>query len=138
MSLRQVPEVLILVVMEYTQWAFSQAKDWSKWSLNPCCNGIYSMRCVIAFSLALLSICLNPCCNGIYSMRVFSFHQKQNLFCLNPCCNGIYSMRHRDCNSKLYAVLILVVMEYTQWEQRLTYPLYKAFWFIISMTAIVI
>ena len=35
-------------------------------------------------------------------------------------------------------VLILVVMEYTQWEQRLTYPLYKAFWFIISMTAIVI
>ena len=30
-------------------------------------------------------------------------------------------------NNSYVAVLILVVMEYTQWEQRLTYPLYKAF-----------
>ena len=37
--------------------------------------------------------------------------------CLNPCCNGIYSMR--DIESwwwKIYTVLILVVMEYTQWD----------------------
>ena len=36
---------------------------------------------------------------------------------LNPCCNGIYSMRietNQDANS----VLILVVMEYTQWVKH--------------------
>ena len=35
---------------------------------------------------------------------------------LNPCCNGIYSMRMgliKTINNKI--VLILVVMEYTQW-----------------------
>ena len=37
--------VLILVVMEYTQW---------EWNLN----------CLNSFSIGL-----NPCCNGIYSMR---------------------------------------------------------------------
>ena len=38
------PYVLILVVMEYTQWA-PQIKDLGilKKCLNPCCNGIYSM-----------------------------------------------------------------------------------------------
>ena len=37
-------DVLILVVMEYTQWAVVEvsAKDILS-SLNPCCNGIYSM-----------------------------------------------------------------------------------------------
>ena len=36
--------VLILVVMEYTQWeALDVKKDRIK-CLNPCCNGIYSMR----------------------------------------------------------------------------------------------
>ena len=35
---------------------------------------------------------------------------------LNPCCNGIYSMRV-NANAKVEnkIVLILVVMEYTQW-----------------------
>ena len=47
-------------------------------------------------------------------------------------------VRQANCLKSVQNVLILVVMEYTQWEQRLTYPLYKAFWFIISMTAIVI
>ena len=35
---------------------------------------------------------------------------------LNPCCNGIYSMRILQTISiKISCVLILVVMEYTQW-----------------------
>ena len=58
--------VLILVVMEYTQW--DQLKDWSKWKES-----------------------------------------------LNPCCNGIYSMRVKNILPKKIRVLILVVMEYTQW-----------------------
>ena len=53
--------------MEYTQWG----KERSNWavaqSLNPCCNGIYSM--------SLSQLRSNGCCIG-----------------LNPCCNGIYSM----------------------------------------------
>ena len=36
--------VLILVVMEYTQWVGDDNKEYEvKLSLNPCCNGIYSM-----------------------------------------------------------------------------------------------
>ena len=37
--------------------------------------------------------------------------------CLNPCCNGIYSMSAYECMALcvMLNVLILVVMEYTQW-----------------------
>ena len=36
--------------------------------------------------------------------------------CLNPCCNGIYSMSLLElCYATQRVVLILVVMEYTQW-----------------------
>ena len=39
--------------------------------------------------------------------------------CLNPCCNGIYSMRSPQILDNLgLSVLILVVMEYTQWDPR--------------------
>ena len=60
-------KVLILVVMEYTQWGYrvSQSMVWE--CLNPCCNGIYSMRQINCFHLVTFG--LNPCCNGIYSMR---------------------------------------------------------------------
>ena len=41
----------------------------------------------------LVCLCLNPCCNGIYSVRheevTYGTYQR----CLNPCCNGIYSVR---------------------------------------------
>ena len=38
-------------------------------------------------------------------------------FCLNPCCNGIYSMSNYMTKlKKVNEVLILVVMEYTQWD----------------------
>ena len=38
-------KVLILVVMEYTQWVVIKMENKEVVScLNPCCNGIYSMR----------------------------------------------------------------------------------------------
>ena len=37
-------DVLILVVMEYTQWEIIWFKRSFNLCLNPCCNGIYSMR----------------------------------------------------------------------------------------------
>ena len=37
-------KVLILVVMEYTQWESSLGTKKASICLNPCCNGIYSMR----------------------------------------------------------------------------------------------
>ena len=61
-------------------------------------------------------ICLNPCCNGIYSMRLFvGLLHKKMVLSLNPCCNGIYSMSQMlDKLAMGMMVLILVVMEYTQ------------------------
>ena len=63
-----------------------------------------------------MMLCLNPCCNGIYSMRAnFSGIISKVNWSLNPCCNGIYSMRSTDSVFDMYVdVLILVVMEYTQ------------------------
>ena len=126
--------------MEYTQWDSKNIFDNSK-GLNPCCNGIYSMSIILCLNQNFLWVLilvvmeytqwapaknilmvdkngLNPCCNGIYSMRITPDVPVFNG--LNPCCNGIYSM-------SLYLsfgiglchtlVLILVVMEYTQWEK---------------------
>ena len=39
---------------------------------------------------------------------------------LNPCCNGIYSMRVNITHITPKEVLILVVMEYTQWVLELS------------------
>ena len=56
--------------MEYTQWEDSNnLQIFQKVCLNPCCNGIYSMRS--NFMEKLVSKSLNPCCNGIYSMRLY-------------------------------------------------------------------
>ena len=101
--------------MEYTQW------DWARrtccriqWCLNPCCNGIYSMSQLLCVSWIFTR--LNPCCNGIYSMRRTSSVKEVLSLCLNPCCNGIYSMSTPQKGLRINdIVLILVVMEYTQW-----------------------
>ena len=109
--------VLILVVMEYTQWVSNAKYIVQVWnSLNPCCNGIYSMRACswlywTRWRVLILVVmeytqwaqqhhywlqvilCLNPCCNGIYSMRKDFVVKSLNGQGLNPCCNGIYSMR---------------------------------------------
>ena len=59
---------------------------------------------------------LNPCCNGIYSMRLSHLNITYIVVRLNPCCNGIYSMRKPEwcAQEEIQRVLILVVMEYTQ------------------------
>ena len=59
---------------------------------------------------------LNPCCNGIYSMRLKTNLGTKKASSLNPCCNGIYSMSEDSLKVKVKndVVLILVVMEYTQ------------------------
>ena len=59
--------VLILVVMEYTQWVIAAIPMLAAGCLNPCCNGIYSMSMTI-LNVTELTQGLNPCCNGIYSM----------------------------------------------------------------------
>ena len=78
--------------MEYTQWDEFEVDNKRSKCLNPCCNGIYSMR-ISSWVSKTCFFCLNPCCNGIYSMRQNQqrlWHIKKGL---NPCCNGIYSMR---------------------------------------------
>ena len=46
--------------------------------------------------------------------RIFWWRNKSS--CLNPCCNGIYSMSCLiQAKYTCLKVLILVVMEYTQW-----------------------
>ena len=147
--IEQLLKVLILVVMEYTQWAWSENDNAVATSLNPCCNGIYSMSECKRLCWNLW--CLNPCCNGIYSMRLFFVHFINQICVLilvvmeytqwvsESLSSGIPDInvlilvvmeytQWENWKFKLRnTVLILVVMEYTQWEQRLTYPLYKAF-----------
>ena len=50
--------VLILVVMEYTQWVLLALFFLLVASLNPCCNGIYSMSVAVLLSGATLDIVL--------------------------------------------------------------------------------
>ena len=134
-----IKNVLILVVMEYTQWGGTISWSWKMQGLNPCCNGIYSMRfwnkdirkilkCVLILvvmeytqwasesnaktkkSTVLILVVME------YTQWVKKNRLWKKSFCLNPCCNGIYSMS--PLLSGTYAtlgVLILVVMEYTQW-----------------------
>ena len=83
--------VLILVVMEYTQWAYV-----SCWSCSSC---------------VLILVVMEYTQWGIIAY-IYQIIQKS----LNPCCNGIYSMSYRVWFLKNLWVLILVVMEYTQWE----------------------
>ena len=51
-------------------------KSLSSKSLNPCCNGIYSMRKIVELTEKKR---LNPCCNGIYSMRVITKNEYNEL-----------------------------------------------------------
>ena len=62
--------------MEYTQWERWESK------------GTHSIKS------------LNPCCNGIYSMSIMPNLKKNNYEGLNPCCNGIYSMSFRNMQGR--------------------------------------
>ena len=73
---------------------------------------------MITFSIIPVSegmIRLNPCCNGIYLMIVSIARYLLRILGLNPCCNGIYLMITPGLKAQQnsWAVLILVVMEYT-------------------------
>ena len=59
-------------------------------SLNPCCNGIYSMS--LAIDIRIFDKSLNPCCNGIYSMSL--------------CKNLRHSFRWREFNQQVQIYLI--------------------------------
>ena len=73
--------VLILVVMEYTQWVpTDETEPTSTLSLNPCCNGIYSMSSKAKLQRVVYYISLNPCCNGIYSMSMIAWAKTKRLY----------------------------------------------------------
>ena len=83
-------------------------------SLNPCFDGICSMRLMEALRNNNADCSLNPCFDGICSMRIGEFAGE--LFqCLNPCFDGICSMSPEGMYTvHIEAVLILVLMEYAQ------------------------
>ena len=133
--------VLILVVMEYTQWAPTKMAMKHSQSLNPCCNGIYSMRFeqfaalndtqkvlilvvmeytqwdIRTFDKTVEEIVLILVVMEYTQWVTQAKYACLKLRSLNPCCNGIYSMRIMQIanNFSERSVLILVVMEYTQW-----------------------
>ena len=92
-------------------------KNTFKNSLNPCCNGRWSLTRAATARHKPLRTRLNPCCNGRWSLTA---HRGMDSgcagLCLNPCCNGRWSLT--DASSvqpKVYTVLILVVMEDGLW-----------------------
>ena len=78
--------------MEYTQWeCTTDIVRYQKQSLNPCCNGIYSMRVnnydnIKRYRTVLILVVME------YTQWANSIINNNKLSCLNPCCNGIYSM----------------------------------------------
>ena len=92
---RNCNRVLILIVMEDTHWGVSGRPSQvnQHGSLNPYCNGRYSLRVEI------------PCVSG----KFFSS--------LNPYCNGRYSLSKTKWPfiTSFGLVLILIVMEDTHW-----------------------
>ena len=89
--------VLILVLLEYTLWAFVNVLQMRNISgLNPCFTGIYSLSPLGISVGNTYTICLNPCFTGIYSL----------------------SLRFSTTLSSQSLVLILVLLEYTLWDWR--------------------
>ena len=134
--------VLILVLMEYALWDdIDEIIETIEKCLNPCFNGICSLRQFVGYDTAeLLKVLilvlmeyalwaegtgrtprlprsLNPCFNGICSLRRGLSRTTGQSCCLNPCFNGICSLRKAaDITSPYRAwVLILVLMEYALW-----------------------
>ena len=84
--------VLILVVMEYTQWAFQYMMLSRLQGLNPCCNGIYSMRSTQAERWRIRQLVLILVVMEYTQWEYPINNNKLWKYGLNPCCNGIYSM----------------------------------------------
>ena len=77
--------------MEYTQWDLVKQGKTKYLSLNPCCNGIYSMSCI--FEMKTLEVLILVVME--YTQWGLSHYQRVQQGSLNPCCNGIYSMRYK-------------------------------------------
>ena len=78
--------------MEYTQWVEKkQVIEQLVKCLNPCCNGIYSMRSLdkpVRGYVSVLILVVMEYTQWVFFLVV----QWLTYFSLNPCCNGIYSM----------------------------------------------
>ena len=110
--------VLILVLMEYALWAHVVCwAEAGKACLNPCFNGICSLRIKHLSIMANLTFSLNPCFNGICSLSAKTGAVAVKGIRLNPCFNGICSLsRFKPVEDKdFFNVLILVLMEYALW-----------------------
>ena len=111
--------VLILVLMEYAHWVTATpTRTQVTSSLNPCSNGICSLRLVVKQKDRRSSLRLNPCSNGICSLSSGWTSSRRNNCSLNPCSNGICSLRclRSTSRSLRISVLILVLMEYAHWD----------------------
>ena len=108
--------VLILVVMEDGLWLRrSQRSRRSSGSLNPCCNGRWSLTLFGKTFKVITEKRLNHCCNGRWSLTGQWYYRKKcqcvlilvvmedglwpttrrttrTGMCLNPCCNGRWSL----------------------------------------------
>ena len=82
-------------------------------SLNPCCNGRWSLTRSSGRGCHFF-LGLNPCCNGRWSLTKLGLNYRD--LSLNPCCNGRWSLTDSWLRKKNVCVLILVVMEDGLWQ----------------------
>ena len=115
--------VLILVLMEYAQWASRRPRRQLPWDgLNPCFNGICSMRQLPWDLSSSHGRSLNPCFNGICSMSVpWQLCNVLGFVLILVLMEYAQWGKNQETGEVEYpGVLILVLMEYAQWE----YPVY--------------
>ena len=110
-------KVLILVVLEYTQWVIRLFAAMPMIAgLNPCCNGIYSMRKRRMLSRVWLRVLI------LVVMEYTQWDLLRLVAAIPMLVLILVVMEYTQwgcwsCSSCcIYYVLILVVMEYTQWE----------------------
>ena len=87
-------------------------------SLNPCFSGIWSVSGELNGMVKIQRPGLNPCFSGIWSVRRRQIDTATRWqMRLNPCFSGIWSVSRRwwPGTSRLYTVLILVLVEYGLW-----------------------
>ena len=117
--------VLILVLMEYALWAASNAKQCNRgWWVLILVLMEYALWGKYSYYIERWNEGLNPCFNGICSLRVTLLLSILMVFSLNPCFNGICSLRTKTMALKpSNVVLILVLMEYALWAQWMYHAL---------------
>ena len=107
--------VLILVVMEYTQWESMNEWKTKTESLNPCCNGIYSMRKQKLKSLSSeIPVLILVVMEYTQWVLLKSTLWKRHVLILVVMEYTQWVLTRLE--GQRWCVLILVVMEYTQWD----------------------